>query len=304
MVDTENPDRPAAEPRAGAGTDVPTVTVLGNCQAQVYRDRLGELGRFRLPEVPLVHELVAADLDDLHAVLSRTDVAIMQPVVDDYRGLPVGYRQLAAAVPGGSTVIVVPVLRYAGLHPYTVVVRPPSDRSLVPPVVPYHDLRTLASVALDRPDLAHRVPDEQAVRAGHEESVQQLRTRERAHGTVVVSDLLEEHPRWHTINHPDRATLDHVVQRILDRFPAGIDTTLPTTSTREPLGALRAPVLPEVEDALGLERLGPRAWQTPDGELTEDTVRHAHRQWYLGHPDAVAEGMRRHADRLVLLGLA
>ena len=125
--------------------DLPTVMVIGNCQADVYRDLLRTSAEVRVVDVRPVYEMTADDLPGLETDLARTDVLIVQPVRDDYRDLPLGHRQLAARLPASATVVLTPVLRYAGLHPYQVLVRPPHDRSLVPPIAPYHDLRAIVA---------------------------------------------------------------------------------------------------------------------------------------------------------------
>ena len=53
------------------------------------------------------------------------DLLVSQPVADDYHGLPIGTAQLVARLPAGARHVVVPIVRYAGLHPHHVVVHPP-----------------------------------------------------------------------------------------------------------------------------------------------------------------------------------
>jgi len=277
--------------------DRPLVVVVGNCQADVYRDHLASRPELDVPPVPPVHELGPAEADRVRELVTRADALLAQPVREDYRGLPVGTRQLTALLPPAATTVLVPVLRYAGLHPYQVMVRPPADRSLVPPVVPYHDLRLLAEAAGLR---VPPVPAAAALREAAAESVGALRVREEAHGTLRVSDLLERHPRWHTVNHPDRETLAEVVARIGRALPGGGDPGL--ADGREPLGGVRAPALPEAEDALGLDRSGRRTWTVGGREVGPDEIAEAHLRWYREHPDAVAEGLRRHRERMRMLG--
>ena len=280
--------------------------VIGNCQADVYRDLLRTSAEVRVVDVRPVYEMTAADLPALHDDLARTDVLITQPVRDDYRGLPLGHRQLAARLPGSATVVLVPVLRYAGLHPYQVLVRPPHDRSLVPPLAPYHDLRTIVAAATGDRGVLDAAPTPEQARAAARESVEALRVREQAHGTITASDLLDGYPRWHTINHPDRHTLATVFGRILERLPAGLLTDPPRIGDREPLGATRAPVEPAVARALGLDgRADPESadWLVDGAPVAARDIVEAHLAWYAATPGVVEEGLRRHADRLDLLGL-
>ncbi|WP_194861704.1 WcbI family polysaccharide biosynthesis putative acetyltransferase [Dietzia sp. SYD-A1] len=284
-------------------TAQPSVMVIGNCQADVYRDLLRSVDGVAVRDVRPVYEMTARDVPELHADLARTDVLIIQPVRDDYRDLPLGHRQLAARLPTGATVVLVPVLRYAGLHPYQVLIRPPHDRSLVPPIAPYHDLRAIIAAATGDEDVLRAAPDPDQARAAARESVEALRIREQAHGTLIASDLLEGTPRWHTINHPDRHTLREVFRRVLDALPAGLVDDPPDIGDREPLGATRAPVDPAVERALGLPETGPRDWLVDGISFSGDQVTQAHLAWYATTPGVVEEGLRRHADRIDLLGL-
>ena len=286
--------------------DRPTVMVIGNCQADVYRDLLRSSDEVRVVDVRPVYEMTAADLPGLHADLARTDVLIVQPVRDDYRDLPLGHRQLAAHLPPSATVVLVPVLRYAGLHPYQVLVRPPRDRSLTPPLAPYHDLRTILAAATGDRGVLEAVPTAEQARTAGRESVEALRVREQAHGTLTASDLLDVFPRWHTINHPDRHTLATVFERILERLPAGVLTDPPRIGDREPLGSTRAPVEPAVARALGVTGFDGTAsddWLVDGAPVRTRDIIDAHLAWYTATPGVVEEGLRRHADRIDLLGL-
>lgn len=260
--------------------DQPTVMVIGNCQADVYRDLLRSSPEVAVADVRPVYEMTAEDMPGLQADLARTDVLIIQPVRNDYRELPLGHRQLAARLPASATTVVVPVLRYAGLHPYQVLIRPPADRSLTPPIAPYHDLRTLLAAATGDRSLLAALPTAEQARAAAAESVEALRVREAAHDTLIASDLLHAHPRWHTINHPDRGTLATMFDRILGRLPAGLIDSPPPIGEREPLGGTRAPVEPVVERALGLPETGPRDWLVDGHPVSTRVVTEAHLEWY------------------------
>ena len=83
------------------GDDRPLLVVVGNCQAESYRLLL-DAGDLRTQRIPALHELTPADVPPLLELLSRTDFLVSQPTVDDYRGLPVGTRQLHAVLPLGA----------------------------------------------------------------------------------------------------------------------------------------------------------------------------------------------------------
>src|ERR1700761_5821746 len=113
----------------------------------------------------------------LERLLARCAVVLTQPIRDDYRGLPVGTRQVAATVGPAVRLLRWPVIRYTGLHPYSAIVRHPQDMSAVPPVVPYHDLRTLSAAAGRRGPLVN--PTTYALRALAQDSARELARRER-----------------------------------------------------------------------------------------------------------------------------
>lgn len=106
--------------------DGPVALVHGNCQAESLRVLLAGSPTFPYPlvRVPPVHELTADDLEPLSRLLPRTRLLLSQPVRDGYRDLQLGTSQL---VPGGR-VLRWPVIRYSVLHPYSAIVRHPSDQ--------------------------------------------------------------------------------------------------------------------------------------------------------------------------------
>ena len=53
--------------------------------------------------------------------------------------------------------------------------------------------------------------------------------------------------------------------------------------------------------AFDLEEAPREDWLVGDGSVSAAVVREAHLDWYREHPDAVAEGVRRHGDVLRLL---
>ena len=70
------------------------------------------------------------------------------------------------------------------------------------------------------------------------------------------------------------------------------------------LGGVRAPLERCVLEALGLDpSLAREHWLVGGVEVPAAEVVSAQRAWYDRRPDVVAEGLRRHAERLPLLGL-
>ncbi|MGY3127069.1 hypothetical protein ACVWW9_000568 [Agrococcus sp. UYP33] len=278
--------------------DGPTGVLLGNCQAESLRQALSG-SDVRLLRVPPVHELEASDLPHLERLLAGVDVVVAQPIRDDYRGMPLGTRQLLDAARVGARSAIVPVIRFAGLHPWQAIVRPPHDPSAAPPIVPYHDLRTLAEAAGAD---ASAPAASAALREVGQASLDQLRWREERFGTVPISDVLArptfDHMR--TINHPGNPVWHALAARVHDVLRLG---GAPAPLPRPLLDRVHAPRAAQVIDALGLDA-EPREHWIVDGERVDDgDVRAAHLAWYGEHPDVVVAGTRRHADAMAVLGL-
>lgn len=281
-----------------AGDD-PVALVVGNCQAESLRIML-DGGGLRTVRSPAVHELVPADLPHLDRWLSRAALLVCQPIRDDYHGLPLGTAQLAGRLGTGARTVRVPVIRFAGLYPAHAIVRPPADPSLVPPVVEYHDLRILAEAA-GLPARARL--DAAAVRLIARHSLDQLRRREVAHGTIVASDLFAapSFALMRTLNHPGNA----IFAALAARVRAALDLPEhPADPGRPLLDSVHAPREAPVIEAWGLDEPERPYWVVGDAVIAADAVREAHLAWYAAHPDAVRAGLARHADSLRILGLA
>lgn len=285
----------------------PVVTVIGNCQAESLRILLATTSQLRSVRIPPVHEWTVTDLPYVHEILATTDVLISQPIRADYRGLPVGTGQLSERLPHSSSIFRFPVLRYDGLMPYQAIIRSPLDPSLNPPVLPYHDLRILAAADRGQAQPVETSPSAAAFRTLAEMSVAQLRSREQAHETVTMSDHLRQVPVWHTMNHPDNATLLVLARRLISRFmelgilAPGAEVTAP--AEREMLGGLRAPIDADAARALGTPTASHgREWWSPDIDRAELVA--AQLAFYRAHPEIVSTGMLRHSERMSLLGLS
>ncbi|MBD8539748.1 WcbI family polysaccharide biosynthesis putative acetyltransferase [Frigoribacterium sp. CFBP 8751] len=283
--------------------------VVGNCQAESLRIFLDGAGLTAV-RMPPVHELTAADLPQLERWLGRAGLLVSQPVRDDYHDLPLGTAQLAAMLPREARVVRVPVVRFAGLYPAHVIVRPPSDVSLVPPVVEYHDVRLIAEAA-GRPLPADALRPA-VVRSVAELSLAELRRREVAHDTVVASDLFEVGagtegagtPRFdqmRTLNHPGNPVWTALASRVRDRLGLPEHVVDPG---RPVLSSVHAPREQAVIDAWGLDAEPTDHWVVGGERVGADEVRRAHLAWYAEHPDAVEAALARHADTFALWGAA
>ncbi|WP_285025452.1 WcbI family polysaccharide biosynthesis putative acetyltransferase [Plantibacter sp. ME-Dv--P-122b] len=262
--------------------------VLGNCQAESLRTVMDAPDR-RFVRVPAVHEMTAEDAERLHEVVGAAHTVVSQPVRDDYHGLRLGTRQVTASTRG--RVLTVTPVRFGGLHPFQAAVRVPGVEEN-PPIVAYHDVRTLAA-AVGLSCASRLQPD--AVRAIGRASVEELRRREVV-TDVAVSDLFDsvtaDHAR--TVNHPGNAIWLPLGARILDLLGAHGGVTDPG---RPLLNAVRAPLLPEVVDAWSLPDEPRDHWIIEGVEVDDAEVRAAHTGWYASHPEFVAAAV----DRLAAL---
>ena len=272
--------------------------VHGNCQAESLRVLLdGEaLATIRMPPV---HELTAEDLPQLRRWLARATVLVSQPVRADYRGLPLGTAQVHAAAAADTRLIVVPIVRFAGLYPEQAIIRPPHDPSAVPPLVPYHSLRTLAQAAGRRPAGPLTAAAVHEVAAA---SRLALRRREDAHGAIPVCDLFTR-PSFslmRTINHPGNPVWLTLAARV--RRKLGITEPVRDPG-RELLDQVHAPRDPVVIRAFGLGDQADPDWRLDGRRISAEQVHDAHLEWYAHHPQTVTAGLARHADTLTALGL-
>lgn len=274
--------------------DRPLLVVVGNCQAESLRLLL-DAGDVRTQRVPALHELTPADVVALHELLSRADLLVAQPTSNDYRGLPVGTDQLRAVLPPSARVALVPSLRYAGLHPFHLLVHPPGLEQPDPPVAPYHDVRTVLAADDERAGRPVRAPLEltvEAVQAVAASSVAELARREAAHGTVVVSDLFASPTAdaMRTINHPGNAVLVPVAARL--RRALGLQPLGPGV-TRPLLSNIHAPLLPAVMAAHGLDAPATTDWTIDGQALPITTVEAAHLAWYRRRPEMLDAALGR-----------
>ncbi len=270
----------------------PLAVVHGNCQAGALQVLLAGAPAFgwQVVRVPPVHELVTTDLAAYDRLLAAATLLVSQPVRDGYRGLPLGTDEVASRLAPGGVVVRWPVVRWQGLHPYQAIVRAADGAE--PPVVPYHDLRTLTGREPDAPDL---VAAEAASRA-------ELVRREQRDCDVAVSDLLAGPDAVHVLNHPGNRLMLGLAHRVQQAVGAAPDAADPG---RVLLGGVRAPLEPAALAALGLDPAAARDhWLVDGAPVAAAQVVAAQRAFYDARPDVVAVGLARYAERLRLLGLA
>ena len=274
----------------------PMVIVHGNCQAEALRVMLDGLFGHVISTMRLVpvHEMTAEDVPFLRSVVARASVVVTQPIVEGYRGLPVGTADLVRWAQEHSATarfVTIPVMRWAGIHPAQCIVRSEAGD---PPIVPYHDVRTIVEAARgQRPRLTRAF-----TRTAWETSSAELRRRIEHHGALDVHDILIERGRRtvHVINHPTNAVLEAVAQRI------GAEIDLGSARSFDPgrtlLGSVIAPVEPEAALVAGLEPDASQTWLVNGEPVAAQEIRAAHLAWYQEHPSALAAAFARH-QRLI-----
>jgi hypothetical protein len=270
---------------AGAGV------VVGNCQAESLRIVIDGPATPTV-RVPPVHELTAHDVPLLERLISGAAFLVVQPVRDDYHGLPLGTRQLTALLPASARTVTVPIVRYTGLYPFQWVLRVPEVRS-TPPIVDYLDIRALSLVAgLPLPDRLDRA----GVRAVADDALAELRRRERDLD-VAASDLFSrptfDHMR--TVNHPGNPIWLALGERVLDVLGTG---TPPTDPGRALLASVQAPREAWVAEAWDLDDEPRDAWSIAGETVSADEVRAAQSQWYRENPLYVERAVARLAPLL------
>lgn len=286
--------------------DRPLWLVWGNCQAEALRELLDAVPDrpYRTVRIPPVHEIQSSDLPFVHALLGQTAVLLSQPVRPGYRDLPLGTADLIERLPTGATTYRWPVIRYAGLYPFCAIARHPADRSITPPGVPYHDLRTVAAAGKgaavdDEWDI--EVSDDQ-IRAVAAASRSDLARRERD-TDVGIADAIASYgsDAAHTINHPGNSTLRELARRVLAL--CDVPDTLAPPDGGPLLGSAYAPLEPRVIAALGITATPRPRWRLHGVELDPQDVHATQIDWYSKYPEFIEVTVRRHRKTMQTLGL-
>lgn len=261
--------------------------VVGNCQAESLRLVIAS-DALPAVRIPAIHELIADDAARLHRLLDGASFLVTQPVRDDYRGLPLGTAQLRGSLPAAAHVVTVPAVRFAGLHPFQAVLRLPAFPE-DPPLVAYHDVRTVAAAT----GLA--IPDALAPAAVHaiaEASRAELRRREALGLDVVASDLFDPviDDLARTVNHPGNAVFLPLGERIVSALGAPGTAVDPG---RPILAAVRAPLEDWVVDAWNLDAEPRLDWIVAGETIPAAVVREAHLSYYAERPALLAAVVER-----------
>lgn len=284
-------------------TDRPLLVVHGNCQAESLRvvlqqGRQGTDAPCASVRIPPVHEIAADEVALLERLLRRARWVLTQPIADDYRDLALGSHQVARLA-SRATVMIYPVFRYAGLHPWQIVHNHPGVGD--PPLVPYHDARTLLAAA----GLPAPTTTAEGIRAVSRWSLDELTRREVASGAQPVSDLVFAAGAGaaHTVNHPG----NEIIVGLARRVEAGLGWRVQAGDPgRTLLDSVHTPVEAPVRAALGLPAAGAGEsdsdWVVGGTVVSAAEVRAVQLDWYEQHPSVVTHLLDRSAAQLQMLG--
>lgn len=294
----------------------PTALVYGNCQAEALRRILvthpAFTETFQVLRVPAVHEITPHELALIESRLPEVEVLISQEIKPGYRGLALGTEQLIDKLPSSARVLRYPVAYFEGTFPFHVYVnrgREPISTSA--PITDYHDLRTLyaAGQGWDVETTIRRmdelVLDPNWIRDNAERSLRELTSRETQLNAQLTS-VIRRHPTssFKTINHPVNGLITEVARQLLHGLGYQ-DAERVLTSRQIYLDHMTAPLEPQIVRALGGE---PSAddrglWTTSAGVFNRFEVVSAHLGFYAADPALLADGLRKHSERLRILGL-
>lgn len=283
--------------------DTPLLVVHGNCQAESLRILLQQApgSPSASVRIPPVHEVHPDEVPLLHRLLRRAGAVVVQPIADGYHGLPLGTGEVRQAA-SAAEVVVFPVFRYAGLLPCQVVHTDATHGD--PPVVPYHDLRTLLRAAGRERDAA-RVSDGlgEHAHAVSQWSLEELARREAAAGAVPVSDLVlgAGTRSTNTINHPGNPILIGLARRVEAALGWPVSAQDPG---RELLDSIHAPLDARVLEALDLDSAeATDQWRVGEHRLDPEDVAQQQIDWYHERPAVLDDLLNRCDAQLRLLGI-
>ncbi|GAB49898.1 WcbI family polysaccharide biosynthesis putative acetyltransferase [Mobilicoccus pelagius] len=246
--------------------------------------------------------LQAQNMPGFLRLLNHADAFICERLPRAYRGLPIGFEDLLPHLRPGIPVVTFPRITYSGLHPFQVG-RDPSAGLPDPPLVPYHDLRSVAAAAGTVPveEARHTFPSAQVIREYAAWQLFRIRQEEgRTDCAIAASVRSAGLEAVHTVDRPGNPLLLRIARNVLAALDAEDTVVDPTTML---LGQCRSPVDARIAEALGTPAPDTDSWTIHGRELTLEQIRDAQISWYRGHPDVVKAVIAAEAPRMHLLGL-
>lgn len=232
------------------------VVVHGNCQSGAIRYLIKEKAPFSDVYALEVHKCDIGEAAEAEYAsrLREADLVLYQPVSDTYRNASfLGTNFVTSTARPGATMVCFPSIYYHGyLQGYC---QPDKNggvlgyRNSNPPVAMVESIlagEDDASV-MSRLNSEALIP-EAGIRAYHEACIGELRRRENEAGVLVpVSDYIDanrfERKVFHTVNHPYRCLVAHMMNRILKEI--GIPVVIEEEGP-DPLAFTRVPCVPAV----------------------------------------------------------
>lgn len=297
------PDAAPAAPRVPHGMERPLWIVHGGAQADPLRRLLHSA-----TDAPyLVASTTSADtvtpegLTHLRRLVAEADAFITEPLPRGYLGQPVGMDDLTPFLRLGTPVITFPRIHFEGLHPYQVQAAP--GVTDVPPIVPYHDLRTVAAVSGHSSKAKAWGGDvsPRALRECAAWSLVRMRLTE-ARTDVRVADVVRGAgaESVHTVNRPGNGLLMTIARGVQEAL--GVTTDLQDPGI-DMLAQCSQPVSPQVAEALGVTPPTRDTWSVYGRQFSLEEVDEVQSRWYHDHPGILRAVLAQEHARMDLLGV-
>lgn len=297
--------RADAAPTAQAlvGTDRPLWIVHGGPQADPLRRLLFSAtdAPYIVASTPSADSVSEEQVRYLRRLVAEADAFITEPLPAGYLGKPVGMDDLVPFLRPGTPVITFPRVHFEGLHPYQVGVGPGGTQT--PPIVPYHDLRTIAAVSghTDRERAWGGGASARALRECAAWSLVRMRLTE-ANTDIRVADSVRNAgaSAVHTVDRPGNALIVQIARSVQEAL--GVTVGVPESKV-DLLGQCRVPVSAEVAEALGFEAPTTNTWSINGKELSIEEVDEEQTRWYHDHPGILRTLLAHQHARMDLLGV-
>lgn len=289
--------------QAGVGTDRPLWIVHGGPQADPLRRLLFSAADapYTVASTPSADSVSDEEVRYLRRLVAQADALITEPLPAGYLGKPVGVDDLVPLLRPGTPVITFPRVHFEGLHPYQVGVTP--GGTATPPIVPYHDLRTIAAVSghTDREKAWGGGASARSLRECAAWSLVRMRLTE-ASTDIRVADGVRSAgaSAVHTVDRPGNALLTQIARDVQGAL--GVSVGVPE-SKLDLLGQCRVPVSAEVAEALGFAAPATNTWSVYGKELTIEEVDEKQTRWYHDHPGILRTLLAHQHARMDLLGV-
>ncbi len=293
----------AAAMPAPVGADRPLWIVHGGPQADPLRRLLFSAtdAPYLVASTPSADVISTDEIWHLRRLVAEADAFITEPLPKGYLGKPVGMDDLVPFLRPGTPVITFPRVHFEGLHPYQVGVQP--GGLVTPPVVPYHDLRTIAAVSghTSREQAWGGGVSARALRECAAWSLVRMRMSE-ASTDIRVADVVRTAgaSAVHTVDRPGNALMLHIARGIQEAL--GVTTGIPEPEI-DLLGQCSVPVSAEVAVALGFDAPTSSSWSVYGKELSIEEVDEEQTRWYHDHPGILRTLLAHQHARMDLLGV-